>query len=232
MTKQYKQEICPVCDKGHMIAHSDGTHKFKYQRRNYVVDGIHYAKCDNCHTSGYLPGQLTHNKLLIENFQRNLVSIISPSQILLLREKYSLTQEKASKIFGGGVNAFSRWERGIIVPAESTAKLMLLALDDEQVLIKLAKLSKIEVNIDPPNVAIQHRRRKTDTQVISVIERILPSEIYGVISPVHLAPAPSTKIIYSEFLHATLTANDYDEDVLEDNFTWQTKNLTVTRALN
>lgn len=37
---------------------------------------------------------------------------MSPDQIRYTREKLKLTQKDASNIFGGGINAFSRYERG------------------------------------------------------------------------------------------------------------------------
>ena len=40
------------------------------------------------------------------------------------RKKLNLTQAAASKIFGGGVNAFSEYERGITQPHPSTLKLL------------------------------------------------------------------------------------------------------------
>jgi HTH-type transcriptional regulator/antitoxin MqsA len=38
--------------------------------------------------------------------------------------KLGLTQKQAAEIFGGGVNAFSRYERGEVEPGPSTVKLL------------------------------------------------------------------------------------------------------------
>lgn len=45
------------------------------------------------------------------------------------RLKLGLTQKQAGEIFGGGINAFSRYERGVAAP--SKALLALFALLDE-----------------------------------------------------------------------------------------------------
>lgn len=47
-------------------------------------------------------------------------------EIRRIRRKLGLTQKEAAAIFGGGVNAFSRYERGEIEPHSSTQKLLQL----------------------------------------------------------------------------------------------------------
>ena len=41
-----------------------------------------------------------------------------------IRKKLGLTQKEAATIFGGGVNAFSRYEKGEVEPSTSTKKLL------------------------------------------------------------------------------------------------------------
>ena len=117
---------------------SDLKHKFRYGPHTHVVDGLSHAICDRCGTSGFLKGQLTENKIRIKQFQSSLIKIMGPSDILALRIKYSLSQAQAAKIFGGGANAFSKWERGEVIPAESTAKLLKLAFESEEAMELLA----------------------------------------------------------------------------------------------
>uniref|UniRef100_UPI0001C2FA74 HTH-type transcriptional regulator MQSA (ygiT/b3021) n=1 Tax=Escherichia coli (strain K12) TaxID=83333 RepID=UPI0001C2FA74 len=49
---------------------------------------------------------------------------VAPEFIVKVRKKLSLTQKEASEIFGGGVNAFSRYEKGNAQPHPSTIKLL------------------------------------------------------------------------------------------------------------
>jgi len=46
----------------------------------------------------------------------------NPPEVRVIREKLGLTQAQAGKIFGGGVNAFSRYERGESKPSTPNAK--------------------------------------------------------------------------------------------------------------
>jgi HTH-type transcriptional regulator/antitoxin MqsA len=56
-------------------------------------------------------------------------------EVRRIRKKLGLSQKDAAAIFGGGVNAFSRYERGEIEPHTSTRKLLKL-LDKHPELLK------------------------------------------------------------------------------------------------
>lgn len=231
MTKTTQYEICPICDHGNMVAFDDGTYKFRYKRKVHKVLGTHYAKCESCGATGYLHGQLEYNKNLIEEYQSKIVSIISPSKILDLREKYNLTQEKASKIFGGGINAFSKWERGEVVPSEPTAKLMLLALENEQTLLRLAEISQVRLTHEVRK-AKHPLRRKTDFKTIQIVDDSI--EVYRVVKNTsQINQKPSTKIHYEDLeLDAKLIPTEYDDVLSEQKKLWPTSNQTDHYTLN
>ena len=63
----------------------------------------------------------------MEEFQRLVNSeLVDPSYIMSVRKKLQLDQRQAGEIFGGGVNAFSRYETGKARPSISTIKLLKL----------------------------------------------------------------------------------------------------------
>lgn len=148
MAEKIKIERCPLCEEGRMIPSADLSYKFRYGPHEYVVGGLQQATCDKCGTSGYLPGQLAHNKARINEYQKSLVKIISPSEIFELRSKHGLSQAQAAQIFGGGANAFSKWERGEVIPTESAAKLLKLALESEDIMNKLATEANVKLKAD------------------------------------------------------------------------------------
>jgi HTH-type transcriptional regulator/antitoxin MqsA len=53
-------------------------------------------------------------------------SIVDPAFIASARKKLALDQRQAAEIFGGGVNAFSRYENGKTKPPLSLAKLVIV----------------------------------------------------------------------------------------------------------
>jgi HTH-type transcriptional regulator/antitoxin MqsA len=53
-------------------------------------------------------------------------SVVDPSFISNVRKKLALDQQEAAEIFGGGVNAFSRYETGKTRPPLALVKLLKL----------------------------------------------------------------------------------------------------------
>ncbi|MDR3432478.1 MAG: type II toxin-antitoxin system MqsA family antitoxin [Rouxiella aceris] len=53
-----------------------------------------------------------------------MAETIAPEYIVQVRKKLALTQKEASEIFGGGVNAFSRYENGKAQPHPAIIKLL------------------------------------------------------------------------------------------------------------
>lgn len=51
-------------------------------------------------------------------------SIVDPSFIASVRKKLPLNQKEASEIFGGGINAFSRYEKGKTKPSLALVELL------------------------------------------------------------------------------------------------------------
>ena len=51
-------------------------------------------------------------------------AIVDPEFIIRVRKKLALDQQEAAAIFGGGVNAFSRYENGKTKPPLALVKLL------------------------------------------------------------------------------------------------------------
>jgi HTH-type transcriptional regulator/antitoxin MqsA len=62
---------------------------------------------------------------LVRVFQRQVnAAYVDPDYIAKVRRKLDLDQRQAAEIFGGGVNAFSRYENGKTKPPLSLVKLL------------------------------------------------------------------------------------------------------------
>ena len=66
------------------------------------------------------------DSILTEFNKQVNASIIDPEYVVAMRKKLNLSQSEAGEIFGGGVNAFSRYETGKALPHVSTIKLLKL----------------------------------------------------------------------------------------------------------
>jgi HTH-type transcriptional regulator/antitoxin MqsA len=65
----------------------------------------------------------TMDLMLAFNKQVN-ASIVDPEFIVSVRKKLELDQREAAEIFGGGINAFSRYENGKTKPSLALVKLL------------------------------------------------------------------------------------------------------------
>jgi HTH-type transcriptional regulator/antitoxin MqsA len=62
---------------------------------------------------------------LLGQFQRQVnAAYVDPDYIAKVRKKLDLDQRQAAEIFGGGVNAFSRYENGKTKPSLALVKLL------------------------------------------------------------------------------------------------------------
>ncbi len=63
-------------------------------------------------------------EILLHDFRTQVDGFLPTSEIRRIRKKLGLTQKQAATIFGGGHNAFSRYERGAARQPKSTDRLL------------------------------------------------------------------------------------------------------------
>jgi HTH-type transcriptional regulator / antitoxin MqsA len=115
-------KICPFCGKG--------TLERKTLRETYTYKGHTFEIgqpgewCTVCE-EGILNGKdLKATDKQIRGVQAQIDGLLPSSDIRRIRKKLKLTQKQAAEIFGGGPNAFSRYERGEATPLRSTSNLL------------------------------------------------------------------------------------------------------------
>lgn len=112
---------CHACAKGSL------KHKTKKQIFTYKGKSIELEQpglwCDSC-DEGILDGEdIARTEKAFEDFKSKIDGLLLPEEIRHIRKDIlKLTQEEAGKLFGGGKNGFSRYERGEVrpIPAIST----------------------------------------------------------------------------------------------------------------
>lgn len=124
--------LCPLCAAGQLIEH---THERQEEIDGHaiVISGLLHSLCTHCGEYITTPNQSRHNKrVLIEARQRAVeardhAERLTPSDILRIRKKLGVTQVQAARVFGGGQNAFSKYENAEVAPSEGMEKLLRLA---------------------------------------------------------------------------------------------------------
>jgi len=119
--------LCPVCGKGRLQPQA-GKNNVTY--KDHTADlNIHYSVCDICGSEQSDALQLRDNKRAMVAFKKTVDGLMLGAAVRKLREKLGLSQAQASRIFGGGPVAFSKYESDDVAQSEAMDKLLRLAME-------------------------------------------------------------------------------------------------------
>lgn len=135
-----KIENCPFCGKKSYY-HQIKSMTLRYKSHSITVKQPGYW-CNKC-GEGVIGGEdrKTTQKEL-QTFRAQIDGLLIPDDIKHIRKKLHLTQHDASVIFGGGVNAFSRYERGETPISKPLSQLLQLLYTHQNLLAELKKIPK------------------------------------------------------------------------------------------
>jgi HTH-type transcriptional regulator/antitoxin MqsA len=115
---------CPVCGAAELIRDTRDI-AYTYKGESTMLPAVTADFCTACDESITDASQTKRvmDLMLAFNKQVNAASV-DPSYITTVRKKLDLDQREAAEIFGGGVNAFSRYENGKTKPPLALVKLL------------------------------------------------------------------------------------------------------------
>ncbi len=117
---------CPECGSS-SPAHATRDMPYTYKGQSTIIPAVRGYHCANCGEVTLDRDAIDRFSELVGEFQRKVNSeLVDPAYILTVRRKLRLDQREAGEIFGGGANAFSRYETGKARPHVSTIKLLRL----------------------------------------------------------------------------------------------------------
>lgn len=117
---------CPVCGAAELI-HDTRDQPYTYKGETTVIAAVTGDFCPACAES--LLDAAESNRVMreIRAFSKQVnAAIVDPAFITAVRKKLDLDQREAAEIFGGGINAFSRYENGKTKPPLALVKLFKL----------------------------------------------------------------------------------------------------------
>ena len=115
---------CPVCGGAELI-HDTRDLPYTYKSEETVLPGIEGDFCPACGEIILdMENSVRVNALAGEFIKQVNAASVDPEFILSVRKKLALDQREAAEIFGGGVNAFSRYENGKTRPPLALVKLL------------------------------------------------------------------------------------------------------------
>lgn len=117
---------CPTCAAAELV-HDTRDMSYTYKGESTIIPAVTGDFCPACDESilDVAESRRTMNLMLAFNKQIN-ASIVDPEFIVNVRKKLDLDQREAADLFGGGVNAFSRYENGKTKPSLALVKLLKL----------------------------------------------------------------------------------------------------------
>ncbi|MES3007089.1 MAG: type II toxin-antitoxin system MqsA family antitoxin [Pseudomonadota bacterium] len=117
---------CPVCGAAELM-HDTRNLPYTYKGETTVVAAVTGDFCPACAESILDAGETNRVMREMSAFSKQVnAAIVDPAFIVTVRKKLNLDQRQAAEIFGGGINAFSRYENGKTKPPVALIKLLKL----------------------------------------------------------------------------------------------------------
>ena len=117
---------CPVCGAAELI-HDTRDLPYTYKGETTVIAAVTGDFCPACAESILDAAESNRVMREMRAFSKQVnAAIVDPAFIVNVRKKLDLGQREAAEIFGGGINAFSRYENGKTKPPLALVKLFKL----------------------------------------------------------------------------------------------------------
>ena len=115
---------CPTCGNAELL-HDTRELPYSYKGESTLIPAVTGDFCTACAEVVLDASESERVMSEMKNFSIQVNSaIVDPEFIIRVRKKLDLDQREAAEIFGGGVNAFSRYETGRTKPPLALVKLL------------------------------------------------------------------------------------------------------------
>ncbi|MDE1891125.1 MAG: type II toxin-antitoxin system MqsA family antitoxin [Betaproteobacteria bacterium] len=115
---------CPVCGVAELIPDTRNV-TYTYKGSSTVIEAVTGDFCPACDEMVLNAAESTRISELMMQFNKEVnAAYVDPIFITQIRKKLRLDQREAAEIFGGGINAFSRYENGKTKPPLALVQLL------------------------------------------------------------------------------------------------------------
>lgn len=115
---------CPICAAAELV-HDIRDMPYIYKAESTIIPAVTGDFCPACGEVVLDMAESNRTSAAMLEFNKQVnASIVDPGFIASVRRKLALDQREAAEIFGGGVNAFSRYENGKTKPPLALVKLL------------------------------------------------------------------------------------------------------------
>lgn len=120
------KELCPICGE-QALKHEIRPVPYTYKGHAFTIDQP-AEWCSACGEGIIHPEDNKAVQASIQEEKARIDGLLTPQQIQKIRKFLKLNQKEASRLFGGGINAFNRYENGI-TPIPKPLSLLLTILE-------------------------------------------------------------------------------------------------------
>jgi HTH-type transcriptional regulator / antitoxin MqsA len=120
---------CPICGTSGTLTAEFFDGDIKHNGHVLTVLGLERSRCSACNAAPVMTDQIRRNQIVIADAKRRSDGLLSGDQIRKVRERLGLSQSAAASVFGGGGNAFSKYERGEVLQSFPMDRLLRIAVD-------------------------------------------------------------------------------------------------------
>ncbi|MGF6646180.1 type II toxin-antitoxin system MqsA family antitoxin [Paraburkholderia sp. GAS82] len=115
---------CPFCAAAKLVRDTRDL-PYMYKGESTVIPAVTGDFCPACGEAVLDVAESARTSAAMLEFNKQVnASIVDPVFIASVRKKLALDQREAAEIFGGGINAFSRYENGKTKPPLALVKLL------------------------------------------------------------------------------------------------------------
>lgn len=115
---------CPSCAAADLVRDTRDL-PYTYKGETTSISDVTGDYCPACGEAVLDMAESIRTSAAMVEFNKQVnASIVDPAFIASVRKKLALDQQQAAEIFGGGVNAFSRYENGRTRPPLALVKLL------------------------------------------------------------------------------------------------------------
>lgn len=116
--------LCPVCNEGCLLPKT-GKNLVEYKGQAVELDLL-YSVCDVCGSEQSDASQMRDNKRSVSAFKKRVDGLLTGAEVRDLRQRLGISQSEASRLFGGGPVAFSKYETDDVSQSEAMDRLLRL----------------------------------------------------------------------------------------------------------
>ena len=114
---------CPACAMAALVSDTRDL-PYTYKHESTIIPDVVGDFCFACGEVVLSAKESARVSAAMLEFNKQVnAAIIDPSFIARIRKKLALDQQEASRLFGGGINAFSRYETGKTKPPLALVRL-------------------------------------------------------------------------------------------------------------